>query len=192
MNGEQQSNIPGQLATSTDTQKIMPREEAVITLFQNYPAGILKGVLSLVEFHSGVLNDARKELEEAQTALEENARCLEAAEAVGIADLVRRYRRLDREIQKDIQYLQKKIAALEAGFLQVPRFDWARLEWSSERLDYGTLRRLEEAKKAGLFDSFGVVQDQYTASRRRRDPFLVGILMGRRGREEHFFIGAWR
>lgn len=173
-------------------QELMTKEDAVITIMRNFPTGIIRGVLSLVEFHSGVLEDARKELEEAQTALEENARCLEAAEAVGIPDLLRRYRRLDREIQKDIEYLNKKIATLETGFLQVPRFDWAKLEWTSERLDYRTLRRLEEAKKAGLFDSYGVVQDQYTASRRRRDPFLVGILMGRRGREEHFFIGAWR
>ena len=186
MNGEES------IENTTQTQGIVPREEAIVTLFRNYPPGILKGVLSLIEFHSGVLNDARKELQEAQAALQENAKCLEAAQAIEIPDLVKRYRRLENQIRKDIEYLEKKIAALEAGFLQMPRFDWARLEWTTERLDYRTLRRLEEAKKVGLFDSYGVVQDEYTASRRRRDPFLVGILMGRRRREEHFFIGAWR
>lgn len=176
------------------TQEMVPLEkQAIVTLLKDYPPPILLAILDLVQFHAGVLADTTQELEQERLDLKTNEECYLASQECGIPALTTRYKRMRTKMEKNIDRLERKVKALEAGFLQIPRFDWATLEWSSERLNYSTLVRLKEAKEAGLFDDYGVVQDKYTASRRRRDPILVGIIRGvRYNHEEHFFIGMWK
>ena len=176
------------------TTEITPIEkQPIVTLLKDYPPPILGAVLNLVQFHSHLLEDTKVELEQERANFQDAEECQQASIEVGIPSLTTRYKRMKNKIEKNIDRLERKVNALEAGFLQIPRFDWARLEWTSERLNYSTLRRLKEAKEAGIFDEFGVVQDQYTPTRKNRDPILVGIIRGARyNHEEHFFIGTWK
>jgi len=176
------------------TTEVIPIEkQPIVTLLKDYPAPILGAVLNLVQFHSHLLEDTKAELEEERANFQDAEECQQASIEVGIPSLTTRYKRMKNKIEKSIDRLERKVQALEAGFLQIPRFDWATLEWSSERLNYSTLLRLKEAKEAGIFDEFGVVQDKYTRPHGKRDPILVGIIRGARyNQEEHFFIGTWK
>jgi len=176
------------------TTEVIPIEkQPIVTLLKDYPPPILGAVLNLVQFHSHLLEDTKAELEQERANLQDAEECWQASIEVGIPSLTTRYKRMKTKIEKNIERLERKVQALEAGFLQIPRFDWATLEWSSERLNYSTLKRLKEAKEAGIFDEFGVVQDKYTSPRQKRDPVLVGIIRGARyNQEEHFFIGTWK
>lgn len=176
------------------TTEITPIEkQPIVTLLKDYPPPILGAVLNLVQFHSHLLEDTKAELEEERANFQDAEECQQASIEVGIPSLTTRYKRMKNKIEKNIDQLERKVKALEAGFLQIPRFDWATLEWSSERLNYSTLKRLKEAKEAGIFDDFGVVQDKYTRPHRKRDPILIGIIRGARyNHEEHFFIGTWK
>ncbi len=168
---------------------------AIVKLVQDFPPAILKSIVGLVEYHTGVIEQTRTELQQVSQDLETTTTCLSAAEELEIPELTNRHRRTITAIKKEQDFLQRRLKALEEGFLPFPRFDYASIEWSGEMMNYNTLKRLKEAKDKGLFDQFGVVQDKYSRPR-QRDPMLVGILRGGRFRganrhEEHFFIGAW-
>ncbi|MBA7582365.1 hypothetical protein ES708_24293 [subsurface metagenome] len=178
-------------AKSPGTEVIPVEEEAIVKLVRDFPRPIIESVLLLVQFHSGLQDETGQQLDQARQDLQTTEECIVAAEELGIKALISRHKRVKTQIEKEIIFLENRLAALESGYLPVPRFDYASIEWSSEAMNYQTLRRLKEAKDAGIFDDFGVVQDKYTHPRRRRDPLLVGILRGRRGYEEHFFIGVW-
>lgn len=175
------------------TTEITPIEkQPIVTLLKDFPPAILCAVLNLVQFHSQILEDTKAELEQERQNLQDAEECQRASSEIDIPSLATRYKRMKTKIEKNIDRLDRKVKALEGGFLQIPRFDWATLEWSSERLNFNTLRRLKEAKEAGIFDEFGVVQDKYTSTRKKRDPILVGVIFGGHGKEEHFFIGTWK
>jgi len=168
---------------------------AIVKLVQDFPPAILKSIVGLVEYHTGLIEQTRAELQKVSEDLETTTNCLSAAEELDITELVNRHKRTITSIKKEQEFLQRRLKVLEEGFLPFPRFDYASIEWSGEMMNYRTLKRLKEAKDKGLFDRFGVVQDKYTRPR-GRDPMLVGILTGGRFRgsnshEEHFFIGAW-
>lgn len=167
-------------------------QEPIVKLVKEFPAPIIQSILCLVQYHAGLLEDVKRDLEQAERDLLTTEECLNAAEELGIKALTSRHKRVKTLIEREITFLRNKISALESGYIQMPRFDYASIEWSSERMNFQTLKRLKDAKEAGIFDDFGVVQDKYTHPRRKRDPFLVGILHGRRGYEEHFFIGLWQ
>ncbi len=173
------------------TEVVPVEQEAIVKLVRSFPLPIIESILLLVQHHTGLLEQSRGELEQAKQDLETTEECMGAAEELGIKALITRHKRVKTQIEKEIAFLENRILALEAGYLPVPRFDYASIEWSSERMNYKTLKRLKEAKEAGIFDEFGVVQDKYTHPRRKRDPLLVGVLQGARGYEEHFFIGVW-
>lgn len=176
---------------SAKTAMVPVEEEAIVKVVRSFPLPIIESILQLVQYHSGLLEQTKEQLEQTKRDLETTEECIKAAEELGIKALIMRHRRVKTQIEREIAFLEKRIAALEAGYIPLPRFDYASIEWSSERMNYKTLVRLKEAKDAGIFDDFGVVQDKYTHPRRRRDPLLVGILQGARGYEEHFFIGVW-
>lgn len=186
-----QENIPEAKVASPGTEVIPVEEEAIVKLVRGFPLPIIESVLLLVQFHSGLQDETKQQLDQARQDLRTTEECIGAAEELGIKALISRHKRVKTQIEKEIIFLENRLTALERGFIPVPRFDYARIEWSSERMNYSTLRRLKEAKDAGIFDDFGVVQDKYTHPRRARDPLLVGILRGARGYEEHFFIGVW-
>jgi hypothetical protein len=174
------------------TEVIPVKEEAIVKLVRTFPLPIIESILQLVQFHSGLIEQTKEQLEQTKRDLETTEECIKAAEELGIKALTTRHHRVKTQIEKEIAFLEKRLGALEAGFIPFPRFDYATIEWSSERMNYKTLVRLKEAKEAGIFDDFGVVQDKYTHPRRQRDPLLVGIIRGARGYEEHFFIGVWQ
>ena len=175
-----------------ESTEVVPVEKvAIVKLLKDFPSPVIMSILTLVEYHTSLLEKTKQELEQAQRDLQTTQECLEAAEELEIKALISRHRRVKTRIEKEIEFLKKRATALESGYLAIPRFDYASIEWSSERMNYQTLKRLKEAKEAGIFDEFGVVQDKYTRPRSARDPFLVGILAGARNHEEHFFIGAW-
>ena len=173
------------------TEVIPVEEEAIVKLVRGFPRPIIESVLLLVKFHSGLQDQTKQQLDQARQDLQTTEECIVAAEELGIKALISRHKRVKNQIEKEIIFLENRLVALGAGYIPVPRFDYASIAWSSERMNYQTLRRLKEAKDAGIFDDFGVVQDKYTRPRHGRDPLLVGILRGARGYEEHFFIGIW-
>ena len=182
--------------TNEETKKVgaelIPvEEEAIVKIVRSFPRPIIESVLLLVQFHSGLQDQTRQELDQTRQDLQTTEECIVAAEELGIKALISRHKRVKNQIEKEIIFLESRLAALEAGYIPVPRFDYASIAWSSERMNYQTLKRLKEAKDAGIFEDFGVVQDKYTHPRRERDPLLVGILRGTRNYEEHFFIGVW-
>lgn len=177
-------------------KELVPIDEvAIVRLVQDFPPAILKSIVGLVEYHTGLIEQTRAELHQVGEDLETTTKCLSAAEELDIHELVTRHKRTITSIKKEQDFLQRRLEVLEEGFLPFPRFDYASIEWSGEMMNYRTLKRLKEAKDKGLFDRFGVVQDKYTRPR-QRDPMLVGILTAGRMRgsnsyEEHFFIGVW-
>ena len=178
-------------AESPSMEIIPVEEEAIVKLVRSFPRPIIESVLLLVQFHSGLQDQTRQELDQTRQDLQTTEECIVAAEELGIKALIFRHKRVKNRIEKEIIFLENRLVALEAGYIPVPRFDYASIAWSSERMNYQTLKRLKEAKDAGIFEDFGVVQDKYTRPRHGRDPLLVGILRGARGYEEHFFIGIW-
>lgn len=182
----------------TKSSEVVKLEDAaIVNLVRDFPPAILKSIVGLVEYHTGLIDQTRTELQQVSEDLETTTKCLSAAEELGIPELVNRHKRTISAIEKEQDFLQRRLNALEEGFLPFPRFDYASIEWSGELMNYKTLQRLKEAKDKGLFDQFGVVQDKYNRPRHGRDPMLVGIIRSRgrmRGtnrHEEHFFIGAW-
>jgi len=177
------------------TELVPVEEAAIVRLVQDFPPSILKSIVGLVEYHTGIIEQTRAELQQVSEDLETTTKCLSAAEELDIPELVNRHKRTITAIKKEQDFLQRRLDVLEEGFLPFPRFDYASIEWSGEMMNYRTLKRLKEAKDKGLFNRFGVVQDKYTRPR-QRDPILVGILTAGRMRgsnsyEEHFFIGVW-
>ncbi len=179
----------------TKSEVVKLEDAAIIRLVQDFPPAILKSIVGLVEYHTGLIDQTRTELQQVAQDLETTEKCRSAAEELDIPELLDRHKRTITRIKKEQDFLQRRLNALEEGFLPFPRFDYASIEWSGELMNYNTLKRLKEAKDKGLFDQFGVVQDKYSRPN-QRDPMLVGILQGGRMRgtnryEEHFFIGAW-
>lgn len=179
-------------------KELAPVEEAaIVKLVQDFPPAILKSIMGLVEYHAGLIDQTKAELQQVGQDLETAKQCLSAAEELDIPNLVRRHKRVIAAIENERDFLGRRLVALEEGFLPIPRFDFAPIEWSGEMMNYKTLKRLKEAKDKGIFDQYGVVQDKYDRPRHGRDPLLVGIVRSRgrmRGtnrHEEHFFIGAW-
>lgn len=185
------NETPEKVEVETQATIVPIEEAAIVKLVKGFPKPVLESVLMLVGYQADLIDKTKEEIEQASKDLATTKECLSAAEELGIKALTTRHKRVMTRIEREIEFLNKRLAALESGYLHIPRFDYASIEWSSERMNYPTLKRLKEAKDAGLFDDFGVVQDKYTHPRRSRDPLLVGILRGAYGAEEHFFIGVW-
>lgn len=109
--------------------------------------------------------------------------------------------------------LRKTIAALDAGFLPIPRFSSQKLTLDQEELPLKAVLAIENAVAQKLFDEFRFVTGQQGNSRRgryarqaQRDPIVVGVVRtlehGHRGpyewiidvpsMEEHFLVAWWR
>ena len=103
---------------------------------------------------------------------------------------LRKARRL-REVARAKRFEE----AILEGYLPIPRLPAVRLEWTQQVLPPEALEILSEAKTAGLFDEFRVVdgQDAYPGGFPRgrqaakRDPILVGLIG-----DELFPLFWWR
>ncbi len=135
----------------------------------------------IVGFHSGLVEQTRKELEEAKEIKQK-------IEEVSIESSAGRG--LLKRMDSRVAFLEKRLQALENAFLPIPRFDYVRFRYAVDSLPYPVASRLVEAEGLGIFTEIGLIEGRRKATA-RRDPILIGVI--RRGRqEEHFLIGWWR
>lgn len=135
----------------------------------------------MVAFHTGLVEQTRRELEEAK-AIKQKIQEVSIESSAG--------RGLLKRMDNRVAFLEKRLAALESAFLPIPRFDYVRFRYTIDSLPYLVASRLVEAEGLGVFTEIGLVEGRRKATA-SRDPILVGVI--RQGRqEEHFLIGWWR
>ena len=135
----------------------------------------------IVAFHAGLIESTKKDLSEAKAVKEK-------IEEVSIESDAGRS--LLKRMNRQIAFLEKRLAALENAFLPLPRFDYTRFRYAIDKLPYPVASRMVEAERLGVFTEIGLVDGRRRATA-RRDPILIGVI--REGRqEEHFLIGWWR
>jgi hypothetical protein len=135
----------------------------------------------IVAFHSSLVQETAKELEEAK-------KIKQKLEEVPIESSAGRG--LLKRMEGRIAFLEKRLAALENAFLPIPRFDYVRFRYAVDSLPYPIASRLVEAEQLGVFSEIGLVEGRRRPTS-RRDPILIGVI--KQGhREEHFLIGWWR
>ncbi|GAJ22177.1 unnamed protein product, partial [marine sediment metagenome] len=62
-------------------KELVPVDEAaIVRLVQDFPPAILKSIVGLVEYHTGLIEQTRAELQKAGEDLETTTKCLSAAE----------------------------------------------------------------------------------------------------------------
>lgn len=157
-----------------ETKQITVEEGKTLPTAFAYPKDI-------VGFHSGLVEQTRKELEEAK-AIKQKLEDVSIESSAG--------RGLLKRMDHRIAFLEKRLAALENAFLPIPRFDYVRFRYAVDSLPYPVASRLVEAEGLGIFTEIGLIEGRRKATT-RRDPILIGVV--RQGRqEEHFLIGWWR
>ncbi|GAI14081.1 unnamed protein product, partial [marine sediment metagenome] len=89
-------------AESPGTEVIPVEEEAIVKLVRNFPRPIIESVLLLVQFHSGLQDETKQQLDQARQDLQTTEECIVAAEELGIKALISRHKRVRTQIEKEI------------------------------------------------------------------------------------------
>lgn len=139
-----------------------------------------------ITVNPGWISEKGKELEQGRTVLAE----MEKIKNISKSKLSRMRGRL--------KFLETFIELLREGFIPIPRMDFEPID--IEQYHYGKLKSTLYLDKLPVgaiatiaefqdkFPHFGVVR---SATRKKRDPILIGII--RYGSlEEHFILGWWR
>jgi hypothetical protein len=134
----------------------------------------------IVGFHARLVEETKKELEEANQ-IKEKIGEVSVESSAG--------RKLLKRMDSRITFLEKRLSALGSAFLPIPRFDYISFRYRVDSLPYPVASRLVEAEQLGVFTDIGLVEGRRRATS-RRDPILIGVI--RQGHhEEHFLIGWW-
>lgn len=152
-------------------------------------------------FYDSLLAEARTASSREERQLAEFRDGLRIAEQVGDEIQARRYRIRITRRHRETEKAGKILAALEAGFVPMPRLPALSLRFLLGLIPPDALLALDEAKKTGLFEEFRVVNgqdadssgwprqppDRKSGNAPRVDPVLVGMIAG-----EMFPVAWWR
>jgi hypothetical protein len=188
-------------ATQATKEKAMttdqPETETTIVVTQPVKiASFLMPAGGVASYMAGLMAQADEQAATVQDGVQEALRGVEAAENAGEAGLARSWRlRLARR-RRERDRIDRFCRALREGYVPLPRMPAISLEHAQQLVPPEVLDSLAEAKKAGLFDEFRIVDGRnawdsgYPRSWSRpktRDPILVGRIG-----KEIFAVGWWR
>jgi len=178
------------------TEQQVKAETAIVLSQPVKVTSFLTPAGGIASYMTGLISQADERAVRIAGEVQEALRGVETALNAEEPTLARSWRlRLARR-RREADRIDRFCRALREGYVPLPRMPAVSLEHAQHLVPPEVLDRLAEAKAAGLFDEFRIVDGRdawesgyprsYTRSK-RRDPILVGRIG-----HEMFAIGWWR